>query len=314
MIIKLTIPWSGAQKAYQSAVQRYQQNLKLPGFRKGKVPVKLVEEQVGEARLFNAALEKIVPDHYMAALKKSGKVTIAQPEYYPIKIEKGSDWEIEAHTAEKPEINLKNYQKIINDARTQVEKEIETERKKDAKAEKSAQKDNSATKAAPKTTDAATMAPEQQKRQDDDRKLQAVLRALITELKPAIPEILIKQQAHREHHRLADQLKQMGMTVDQYIERRKVDVEALSQELTVMALSQLQNDFILEAIGEDQKIDATPADIKQRFGDDGKLEKASLDIKRMIDDSIKREKLVQFLLTGKAELAAPSAPKARKTA
>jgi len=54
------------------AYNKNKNQISLPGFRKGKVPRKLIEAQYGENFFYEDAINHIFPDEYMAAIKELG--------------------------------------------------------------------------------------------------------------------------------------------------------------------------------------------------------------------------------------------------
>ena len=52
------------------AYNKHKNEITLPGFRKGKVPRKIVEKQFGEAFFYEDAINHIFPENYMAAVKE----------------------------------------------------------------------------------------------------------------------------------------------------------------------------------------------------------------------------------------------------
>ena len=56
------------------AYNKHKNNLALPGFRKGKVPRKLIEAQYGEAFFYEDAINHILPEEYQAAIKELERI------------------------------------------------------------------------------------------------------------------------------------------------------------------------------------------------------------------------------------------------
>jgi FKBP-type peptidyl-prolyl cis-trans isomerase (trigger factor) len=289
LVLKLTIPWKEAHAAYKKALQKQSKKVKAEGFRKGNVPSHIAEQKIGRLNLMYDALNAVIPTKYTEAAKESKKQIIAYPDFKPVSLNWEEDWVIEAHTAEKPEIKLGNYKKIIKDAQKEADKEIKKLEKEIEKSKKEA-KDK-------KKDDKKGAAPEMPPMTDQakkDKTLEIVIRSLVTKVKPAVPEILIKQQAHQELHRLEDQLKQMNFTIEAYLQRRGASEESLMQELATSALAQLQTDFVLREITVQEKIEVSDKDIEKQLGEHAP--KANDQMKSMVRNSLERQKLLDFLL------------------
>lgn len=288
-VFTLTIPWKEADAAYKKVLRQQSKKIKAEGFRKGNVPSHIAEQKIGRINLMYDALNAVLPTKYTEAVAKSKKQIIAYPDFKPVSLNWEEDWVIEAHTAEKPEIKLGDYKKIIKDAQKEADKEIkklEKEIEKSKKEAKDKKKDDKkgATPEMPPMTDQAKK----------DKTLETVIRTLVTKIKLAVPEILIKQQAHQELHRLEGQLQQMNLTVEDYLKRRGVSQDALMQELATSALAQLQTDFVLREITTEEKLTASDKDVEKQLGEHAK--QANDQMRSMVRSSLERQKLLDFLL------------------
>jgi FKBP-type peptidyl-prolyl cis-trans isomerase (trigger factor) len=252
------------------------------------VPTHLAEKHIGKESLVYEAINSLLPEKYTQAVTKSKKTIVAYPDFVPVSLEWEKDWVIEAHTAERPEVKLGNYKKIIKAASKEADKEIAKLEKEVEKSKKSDKKDAKGTK------EAAPKLPPMTDQAKKDKKLETIIKSLVTQIKPSIPEILIKQQAHQELHRLEEQLGQLDLTIEQYLTRRGVTQESLLQELATSALAQLQTDFVLQAITIEEKLDASDAEVAKQLGDQAK--KADAQLLSMVKTSIQRQKLLDFLL------------------
>lgn len=311
-VITIVIPWAEAHQAYQRALQRAGAKFKTDGFRRGKLPLAVVEQQAGRAYLIQEAINIVLPEKYAEAVKASGKKVIAYPEFVPLSLEWEKDWKLEAHTAEEPDFKLGDYKKVIKKAQEEAAKEIAKIEKETAKtAEKSTKtKDAAETKETKdskeaktkdgKKTEAAPKLPAMSDEAKNDKKLETIIKALVTTIKPAIPEILVKQQAHNELHQLEGQLKNIGMSLNDYLTRRGVTETVLLQELATASLAQLQTDFIMIKLTQAEKLEVTDAEIDAQLGGEAKgkakNDQASAQLRSMIRTSMQRQKLAQFLL------------------
>ena len=70
--LSVEVPAESVKKAYDRAVSKVREEMLLPGFRKGRVPVDLVIQNVGEDFIRGEALEDAIPEWGDAALKEAG--------------------------------------------------------------------------------------------------------------------------------------------------------------------------------------------------------------------------------------------------
>lgn len=122
--IHITLKWADVEPAYQKGVRRFAQTAKVDGFRKGKVPVEMVEKMIDQSALVEYVLQLVLPDTYAAVVKAEDKHPISQPEIEPIEIEKGKDWKLTASFAEAPVINIDKYKDIVKKAKKAAQKDI----------------------------------------------------------------------------------------------------------------------------------------------------------------------------------------------
>lgn len=91
----------GLQHAYRKVVKQ----ASVPGFRKGKVPRSILENQYGKEILYQDALEYIVPSAFEEAVEKLEIEPIAQPDFEIDEIE-GETFSFKVKVAVKPEVKL----------------------------------------------------------------------------------------------------------------------------------------------------------------------------------------------------------------
>ncbi len=72
VLLTVDVPAEAVKRAYDFAVAKVRSDLQLPGFRKGRVPVRIVEQQVGMDYLRAEALEDAIPEWGDQALRESG--------------------------------------------------------------------------------------------------------------------------------------------------------------------------------------------------------------------------------------------------
>ena len=78
--LELAIPGARSQASYDAAVEKLSRSIKLPGFRKGKVPRPVLLQQIGLVRIRATALEDLVDAAYRDALEAENVAAIGRPE------------------------------------------------------------------------------------------------------------------------------------------------------------------------------------------------------------------------------------------
>lgn len=78
--LAVEVPPEDLQKEYGRAIQRVGRRVKIPGFRPGKAPRRLVENAAGVGTVLQDLMEAVVPRAYTSALDETGVTPIDQPE------------------------------------------------------------------------------------------------------------------------------------------------------------------------------------------------------------------------------------------
>lgn len=92
-------------KSYRQVVKK----INLPGFRKGKVPRRILESRFGPEILHEDALEMLVPDAYEAALEEADLDPINNPEFELLQIEESKPLIFNAVFEVLPPVELGEY-------------------------------------------------------------------------------------------------------------------------------------------------------------------------------------------------------------
>ncbi len=78
--LEVAIPGSRSQASYEAALEKLSRSVKLPGFRKGKVPRPVLLQQLGPLRVRATALEELVDVAFRDALAQEAVAAIGRPE------------------------------------------------------------------------------------------------------------------------------------------------------------------------------------------------------------------------------------------
>jgi len=79
MAVEIGVPAGLTQTSHEQAVEKLSRTIKLPGFRKGKVPRAVLVQQIGAVRIRATALEDLVDSVFRDAMKQAEIPAIGQP-------------------------------------------------------------------------------------------------------------------------------------------------------------------------------------------------------------------------------------------
>lgn len=84
----------------------------IPGFRKGKAPMAIVERYYGDEIFYEDAFNEVVPEVYEKELKENNIQAVSHPDIDVVQIGKGQDLIFTAVVQTKPEVELGKYKGI----------------------------------------------------------------------------------------------------------------------------------------------------------------------------------------------------------
>ena len=138
---KLTIevPAEEFDAAIKNAYNKNKNKFSIPGFRKGKAPLAMLEKMYGAGIFYEDAAHEVIDASYPKAAEESKEEIVSTPEIKVTQIEKGKAFIYEATVALKPEVTLGEYkgvevkkaEAVVTDE--DVENELTAARKKNGR-------------------------------------------------------------------------------------------------------------------------------------------------------------------------------------
>ncbi len=107
--INVEVPFEELKPDFDKAYKALAQQIRLPGFRPGKAPAKLIEARVGRGAVLEQVVNDVLPGRYQDAVVSGEIKVIGQPEIEITKIEDGQELAFTAEVDVRPEIALPDY-------------------------------------------------------------------------------------------------------------------------------------------------------------------------------------------------------------
>lgn len=259
--LTITVPANIVKKTWDELVIEAVKQANLPGFRRGKAPKKLVEKNLDENKFKEEVLRKLLPEYYTKALEEHKLRPIINPRVHiESNLDLGKDLQFIAATCEEPQIELNNYKDEI--------------RKLTAKGK------------------IIVPGKEQQKVSFDN-----IVKALLVTVKLVIPKVLISGEVDKFLSQTLDEVKRLGLTLDQYLASTGRTADSLRSEYEAKADNDLKLEFILRKIAEVEKITVEDKEIEEAITKaKNEEEKKALGENRYLLASILRQqKTLDFL-------------------
>lgn len=110
--MKCEMPWQEFKGFYNEALESLAKQIKIDGFREGKVPIAMVEKKVGQASILEEAVNLAIEKKYPEILKDNNFEPIASPKAEILKLAFGNDFSFKITVEVLPEITLPDYKEI----------------------------------------------------------------------------------------------------------------------------------------------------------------------------------------------------------
>ncbi len=269
--LTITIPNSDVKKAWEEVIEEIVRNAEVQGFRRGKAPRKLVEEKVDKEKIREEVLKKLLPIAYTEVIKTQGIRPIINPKIHVEKLEDVSlnkDWQFTALTCEAPIIKLGKYKESIQGIT--------------AKSKIIIQGKESFGSAQDRPVPA---------------KFEDIVKALLDNIAAEIPSILVDNETDRLLSQTLEDVKKLGLTLDQYLSSTGKNPEILRTEYRKKAENDIKLEFTLAKIAEEEKIVVEEKEIDEAIkASKSDEERKNLEANRYLLASILRQqKTLDFL-------------------
>ncbi len=224
--LTITIPSSEVKKTRDAIVGEYVKHAQIPGFRKGKAPKKLVEERVDNQKVDEELLRTLIPKAYTEAIKENNLNPIISPRVHIETLVEGKDLVFIAETCEAPKIDLGNYKEEI--------KKI--------------------------TAKSKIIVPGKEPEQPS---FDQIIAALLASTTVKIPHIIVEQETQRLLSQTLDEVKKLGLSLEQYLSSTGKTSEDLKKEYEAKAENDIKIEFALGKVAEEEKITVEQKEIDE---------------------------------------------------
>ncbi|MFI6867532.1 trigger factor [Nocardia sp. NPDC050406] len=134
--INVEVPFEELKPDFDKAYKALASQVRIPGFRPGKAPAKLLEARLGRGAVLEQVVNDVLPKRYSEAVQTSEVKVIGQPEIEITKIEDGQELAFTAEVDVRPEITLPDFSSLavtvdpIEIADEDVEKQLDSLRQR----------------------------------------------------------------------------------------------------------------------------------------------------------------------------------------
>ena len=110
--LKVEVPKEKVKEELSLAFRRLAKGVRVPGFRKGKIPRRIFEMRFGQGVLQEEAMKKMYPEIYREALSQYELVPVVEPELEIIQFSPDQPLVLKMNLITKPKIDLGRYRAV----------------------------------------------------------------------------------------------------------------------------------------------------------------------------------------------------------
>ncbi len=259
--LNITVSSQDVEKQRARIEEKLIENVVIPGFRKGKAPKELAKKAISEEKVREELLRVVITREYGKAVEKHKLKPILTPQVHIEAFENGQDLKFSAEVAEEPKVKLGDYKKAIKDLK--VKSKIVTGKGKDSQ----------------------------------EPSIDAIITAGISQARIVIPNVIIEREVSRLLSQLIDEIKALGMTLEQYLESKKITAELLRDEYKIRAQRDIKLEFFLRKVADEQNLTVTAGEITASIA---KIENVTQreEVKKnpyLVASIIRQQKTIDFL-------------------
>lgn len=283
------------KKQYQKTLKETQKESEMDGFRKGKVPLDVLEKKVGQGFLMQKTAETLLKEEYPRILEDKKISPLGQPQITITKIAPDNDLGFKIKTATMPKVELGDYRKIalkaIKDSPVSENPEVSKEEleetihnirsshvleEKRKKGEELPSPESLKEEDLPALTDefVATLGDfsnledfhnkikghleRQKKGKEQEKQWAVILDAIMAESDIKLPPVLIESELNKMTAQLKDDVERAGLKFSDYLSKINKKEEDIRSEWKENAKKRAKTQLILNEIASAENIKPDP--------------------------------------------------------
>lgn len=127
VVLTIEVPAEELDKGIKAACKSLANRVNIPGFRKGKVPRRILEMNIGKEAILDEAFDRVAQKAFDEALKQENLDPVDRPQVDIVTLEEGKDVVFKATITPVPEVTLGEYKglKVAKDAVEVKDEQVE---------------------------------------------------------------------------------------------------------------------------------------------------------------------------------------------
>lgn len=104
--LAVEVPFDELKPSFDAAYKKIGAQVRIPGFRPGKAPARIIDQRIGRAAVIEEAVNTALPKAYGDAVRESGVRALGQPDIEVTSLDDGKQLAFTAEVDVRPEITL----------------------------------------------------------------------------------------------------------------------------------------------------------------------------------------------------------------
>jgi FKBP-type peptidyl-prolyl cis-trans isomerase (trigger factor) len=252
------------QAAKLTALEKFAPHINIAGFRPGKAPANLIEQNVRVEKLVEETLSAVSSEIYEKAIEQHKLKTISEPSvaFPDVKDKEQPSYEIlapmlgkepiqiEITTFTNPKIELGDWEKVVKESKPTNKIETATTVEKASTVKEAKQKAKDEKSPQPNEEEVQPKTPAELEQDFSEQ----IVDALVKSTKFDLPKALINGEMEYLLARQIRSIEQLGISYGDYLKSQNKKPEELADELAVQAERSLRTRFILTKIAEEKTL------------------------------------------------------------
>jgi len=227
--------------AYEKVLEEKVKTTTIEGFREGKAPKHMVEEKIGPSNLYGDVINFLLRTTYVQAVSEQRINPMSNPKIEIKEFDLEKEFSYSAEIATQPEVKVNPFKKELQKKLDEKNKKLKADNEEKIKKGEEIKVDHA------------------------HLHVNDVLDVLIEKSEAEVADVLIEEEANRLVSQLLQQIKAIGLSLEDYLKAQQTTVEQLQENYKKSAENSLKAEFILAHLIKEQNIEVTEAEIDETF-------------------------------------------------
>jgi len=239
--LNITVEVEKVKKAYEDVLDEKVKTTKIEGFREGKAPKEMIEEKLDVSKLYGDVINLLLQAAYIQAISEQKINPMSNPKIEIKEFDLEKDFVFTAEVAIQPEIKVKAFKSDLKKKLEEKNKALNKENEEKIKKGEEIIMDHTHLQAGD------------------------VLEVLLKNSELEVADVLVEEEANRMLTQLVQQIKAIGLSVEDYVKAQQTTMEKIQENYKTNAENNLKAEFILSHLIKETNVEVSDKEIDEAF-------------------------------------------------